>query len=193
MKCTMGKCDREKKLLSLDKTKACTPEGCGNDELRRLLSYFQYNAPNIESAQSPLLDTRYHDEVLQQIQKSFGANGIFCQQNAKTDEELKKYALFGNELCSRCRRFLCKRMTNPPKRDRSRRETDLECFLRHVRNAIAHGYIFVAHGGNYVAVCFEDKNEHSNITARIVCCRADLKKWKRYLQEAMNKQKEEDA
>ncbi len=185
MKCTNGICKKQVAKFEIRKECAIIPFECEIGELRKLFSYFQYQAPNIDSLNSPLLESSIHDSVLLEI-----TNGKdcfkFCQQNAVTVDELSKVALNGTELCSWCKRFLCKRMTKPAKRDPSRRETDLECLLRHLRNAIAHGHVFVIHGGNHISVLLEDTNEKGNTTARIVCCQADLKKWCNILQRAVD-------
>ena len=37
-------------------------------------------------------------------------------------------------------------------------QRDLDCFLRHIRNAIAHGRVYYNHAGNRVHIVFEDEN-----------------------------------
>ncbi len=184
MKCLTGKCDRTVSTFDISEENAIIPAECEVEELRRLFSYFQYKAPNIDSLKSPMLDPTYHQSVLSKI---IGGHGeyFFCNQNAKMEDELRRIALNGVSVCAWCKRFLCKRMTAPAKRDISRRETDLECLLRHLRNAIAHGHVFLVPNKNYNSVLFEDINDKNNSTARIVCCQADLRKWKKELEEAV--------
>ena len=187
MKCLLEICNKKAARFEIAVKNAIVPSECDTGELRKLFSYFQYRAPNIESLQSPLLAPCYHDSVLNEIAKG-REEYRFCSQNAKTEDELAKNALSGINLCSWCKRFLCKRMNNPSKRDPSRRETDLECLLRHLRNAIAHGHVFVIHGGNHISVLLEDTNNQGNTTARIICNQADLKKWRKILEDAMKAQ-----
>lgn len=182
MKCLSAICTKKVRNFVAAEEFAIVPSECEVGELRQLFSYFQYRAPNIESAQSPLLDVNYHKGALEEITQQHGDVFQFCNQNAKTEDELAKVALNGTSICSWCKRFLCKRMNNPAKRDSSRRETDLECLLRHMRNALAHGHVFLVHGGNYIGVLLEDTHK-GNITARIVCCQADLKRWRRVLEQ----------
>lgn len=189
MKCLTGKCDRIVSAFEISEENAIIPAECEIEELRRLFSFFQYKAPNIDSLKSPMLDTTYHQSVLDEIMKGHGEY-FFCDQNAKTEDELSRIALNGVRVCAWCKRFLCKRMTKPAKRDRSRRETDLECLLRHLRNAIAHGHVFVLMNKNYNSVLFEDLNDKKNTTARVVCCQADLRSWKKKLEEAVARQTE---
>lgn len=159
------------------------PYEVDNLELRRLFSFFQYKAPNIESVSSPYMDAQFHDDILSEMLKSY-PNHLFCAQNAKTENELKKMKLEGEQVCARCKRFLCKRMTSSnSKRDKNRKETDLECLLRHIRNAIAHGHVFVIESNKYLSILFEDKNSEKHTTARIMCCKSDLQKWKRILEK----------
>ena len=97
-------------------------------------------APNIESAQSPLLDVTYHDDVLAEITKN-KKEFVFCAHNDKTNKKLSELALLGNVICPHCNRFLCKRMTREAKRDKTRKESDLECLLRLFLIHIYHPYI----------------------------------------------------
>lgn len=190
MKCLSGKCDKAVTRFEISEENAIVPAECEIGELRQLFSYFQYRAPNIESVKSPLLDSACHDAVLHEMTKSRN-EFCFCNQSAKTEDELRKLALNGKQLCSWCKRFLCKRMNNPAKRDPLRRETDLECLLTHLRNSIAHGHVFVVHGGNFISVLFEDTNNKGNTTARIICCQADLKKWRAILEKAIKENNHE--
>ena len=190
MKCLMGKCSRDVVGFNVTGESAVVPAECEIGDLRQLFAYFQYRAPNVDSIKSPMIDPRYHDSILLEITKGWD-EFHFCNQNANTEEELGKLTLNGPLLCSWCKRFLCKRMNNPAKRDSSRRETDLECLLRHLRNAIAHGRVFVIHGGNFISVLFEDTNDKGNITARVICRQADLKKWRTILERAVKEKNHE--
>lgn len=191
MRCVVAKCDKCS-LMSLKAENAIIPIECDIGKLRSLFAYFQYRAPNIDSLHSPLLSVAFHDEVLDKIRKTHNRkNGeyLFCAHNADTEKEFSTQKLWGEEICNKCKRFMCKRMPNKAKRDETRKETDLECLLRHMRNSIAHGHVFVAHGGNFITVCFEDVNEKKNITARIVCYQADLIKWRKILEDAINQER----
>lgn len=191
MRCDVAKCNKCH-LMSLKPENAIIPIECNIGKLRSLFAYFQYRAPNIDSLQSPLLSVTFHDTVLDAIRKTHNRkNGeyLFCAQSADAKTEFSKQALWGTDICDRCKRFTCKRMTRKAKRDNTRAETDLECLLRHLRNSIAHGHVFVVHGGNHITVCFEDVNEKNNLTARIVCCQADLIKWRKILEDAINQER----
>ena len=191
MKCVNGMCKRENRIFQLYLENAIVPIECDAGHLRALFAYFQYRAPNIDSFHSPLLDVSIHEDILNKMLcKKFEYH--FCAQNIDINDELRLYSLSGDELCSKCKRFVCKRMNNKSKRDSTRRESDLECLLRHIRNALAHGHVFVVHGGNYIAMCFEDISNDKNVTARIICGQADLRKWRSILETAMDEQKERE-
>lgn len=193
MKCNAGICDKKRQVFSLVPENAVIPIECEIGKLRSLFAYFQYRAPNIDSIHSPLLAADKHGAVLEQIIATHNTKAggyVFCAQSANTETELVKQALNGNKICDKCKRFVCKRMTQKAKRDKSRGETDLECLLRHMRNSLAHGHVYVNHGGNFISICFEDKNSDHNTTARIVCRQADLVKWKKILETAVKKEKE---
>ena len=188
MKCITKKCEKNVVYFNISSENAVVPFECEIGDLRQLFSYFHYKAPNVDSLQSPYLRPEFHEVILSEMLKR---NDVFrfCAQNAKIDEELKIVALNGNSICNRCKRFLCKRMTSRgAKRDETRKETDLECLLRHIRNSIAHGHVFIIHNGNYISILLEDQNDKGNTTARIVCCQADLKKWRTVLESAIKSQ-----
>lgn len=184
MKCLTGECKKAVTRFIISKENAIVPTECEIGDLKQLLSYFQFRAPNIDAVQSPMLEPSYHKDTLYKITN--GRDDFrFCNQNSETEDELSKLALNGKQLCSWCKRFLCKRMTHKAKRDPSRTETDLECLLRHLRNSIAHGHVFAIPGGNYIRVLLEDVNDKGKTTARIICCQSDLRKWETILENAV--------
>lgn len=191
MKCVVSKCKKENIRFQIDINHPIQPFNSDISDLRKLFSYFLHKAPNIEAVKSPLISHDKHDEIFSLIKKGKENEFLFCAHNATIKSELSKLALIDNPICCRCKRFLCKRTTAKSKRIRDEKESDLECFLRHIRNAIAHGRVYIKHGGNYISVFFEDVNPSNNITARIVCNQADLKKWKRILEKAVQDEKEE--
>ena len=185
MDCITAICNKQNTLFVIDPSNAVVPSECEIGILRHLFSYFQYIAPNIDSVHSPILEASMHEEVLHQLLHD-NSNYHFCAHNLITNDELKKLALEGDLICSKCKRFLCKRSGKDSKREPKRKETDLECLLRHLRNSIAHGHVYIVHGGNTIHVCFEDINPQKKTTARIVCTQAELKKWRSILVEAIS-------
>ncbi len=192
MKCTAGVCDKRNASMSLDISNAIVPAECEIGALRSIFGYFEHRAPNIDSNHSPLLEYVSHEKVLHEM---IGTKGeyVFLPHNKDIQALLTDYSLSGNELCNRCKRFVCKRMPQKAKREPTRAETDLECLLRHLRNSLAHGHVYISHGGNYISVCFEDMNEKKHTTARILVNQAQLKKWKNTLERAMKEQEERNS
>lgn len=157
------------------------PFEAGTDDIRRLFSYFLYRAPNIESAHSVKIpDTMHHDVFSVMMENRHFKYERFCNSNAKMENELSKGYLNGSDVCLKCKRYVCKRKQAGKN---SKKESDLECFLRHIRNAIAHGRVYYCHTGNKIHIVFEDENDSKNLSARIVCVKADLEHWKKVLSD----------
>lgn len=169
-------------------TKLCKIMVAPFDELptdaQRLLSYFLHKAPDISSVHSMKIIPGLHAELFRQMVESrHFYYQKFCWFNAPIKKELEKGHLYGDELCLKCKRFVCKK----EKRNKEQsQETELDCFLRHIRNAIAHGRVFYLHAGNRVHFVFEDVNKSKNISARIICIKADLMHWKKVLDNPKN-------
>ena len=172
--CKKQKFDRLDVLLSV-------PFEANNGDLSKLLRFFLYKAPNISSAHSPKISniTYSHDSILREMMngRKFSKGIDFCSSNCRIEKHLLKVGLNGNKICLKCKRGVCKR--NPIKGNN--KESDLDCLLRHIRNSIAHGRFYYSHGGNIIFLMFEDVNTTGNISARIVCLRADLEHWKNVL------------
>lgn len=187
MDCVKKRCQRSFPVFVIENDQAVVPGECSIGELRQLFSFFEHRAPNIDSAHSPILDAQIHKQTLDRM---LGGNAhfVFCAHIANTESELQKLGLDGYSLCSRCKRFLCKRSGHDSKRVSGQKETDLECLLRHIRNSLAHGHVYIIHRGNYISILLEDINNSGKTTARIICCQADLKKWKAILEKAISHQ-----
>lgn len=154
----------------------------GSKESQRLFSYFLHNAPGIESIHSQVIPRELHDVILgRMLQDRHFMHQCFCSSNARIEKKLELGYLSGSSPCLKCKRFVCKRKQTKQNKPT---ETDLDCFLRHIRNAIAHGRVFYSHAGNRVHIVFEDMNKSGKISARIVCIQADLAHWKHILGDA---------
>lgn len=156
----------------------------GTTDTQKLFSYFLHSSPVIESIHSKKIPDSKHDELFDLMMKErHFYYQQFCSSNAPIEKELKKVHLNGDEICFKCKRYVCKRKktqrTHP-------KESNLECFLRHIRNSIAHGYVFFYHAGNKIQIMFEDRNSSKKVSARIICIKADLEHWKRILSRPDN-------
>lgn len=172
--CKKQKYDRLEQILTV-------PFESGNSELTKLLSFFLHQAPNISSIHSHRIanNGNVHDSILKEMLngRNFQKGIDFCASNCKIDKRLFNVGLSGEKVCLKCKRGVCKR--NPVKDNN--KESDLDCLLRHIRNSIAHGRFYYNHAGNRIYIMFEDVNPSGNLSARIVCLRADLEHWKETL------------
>lgn len=176
-KCIINDCTKCK-IITL-KNIHIPPFETDNKEINKLFSYFLYKAPTVESALSRELPVIFHNEIIgRMFQDRHFKYQNFCSFNSNIEKEFSKSWLSGDELCLKCKRFVCKKKKGSKN---SKKETELECLLRHVRNAIAHGRVYYSHAGNKIHIVFEDKNSNGNLSARIICIKADLEHWKKIL------------
>lgn len=175
--CLNSKCNNAEKIPISEFFVA--PFDIEHEELKKLFSYFLYRAPNISSAHSPEIDSSIHQDLFAHMMEGRHFKyQEFCSANIPIENELAKSFLLGTDICFKCKRFLCKykKYTNE-----GTKETELECFLRHIRNSIAHGRVFYRNNKNRIQIMFEDENTTGKLSARIVCIKADLEHWKKIL------------
>ena len=193
LKCLHKLCKKRSTPFVIKKDNAINPMLVDIGRLRQLFGFFQYEAPNTSSYICSHLSNEYHDRVLMEIQHTIKTGAIiFAPPNSTSADELKKVSLLGDSVCSYCKRLFCKRAHA----NNGIRESDLSCLLRHIRNSLAHGRVFVIHGGNQIYILFEDcvpqnKGNNNRISARILCTQADLKKWKSFIEMAIKEEKKE--
>ncbi len=150
------------------------------DEITLLFSYFLHKSPDITSVHSSEIPVLLHSTLFaQMMESSHFKYKKFCWPNAQIQKELDQGNLSGDVLCLKCKRFVCKRKQWQKGQPI---ETDFDCFLRHIRNSIAHGSVYYLHSERKTHIMFEDHNKSSNISARIVCVKNDLIQWKRILE-----------
>lgn len=151
------------------------------DNIRKLFTYFLYSAPNIKSPHSEKISKTQHSAIFERLMDNRHFKyKKFCAANAVIEKELAKGCLNLDSICLKCKRFVCKRKQTPKG---GLPESDLDCFLRHIRNSIAHGRVYYLHRGNRIHIVFEDENTTGNLSARIVCIKADLEHWKKVLSD----------
>ncbi len=145
--------------------------------LKNLFCYFLYRAPGINSAHKGYLEQERSEILLEKINEKVDGKIQFCCPNAQMKKELAKINLADNELCLKCTRAMCKRSGSqkPPL------ESDLACLLRHIRNSIAHGYVYFRKSNQKFYLLFEDYTPEGKLSAKIVCCKEDLEQWKSIL------------
>lgn len=157
-----------------------TPFETGIRNFTEVAKYFMYYAPEIDSAQSAggLSQDTAQNTLTAMIEKANLHGKSVFQQRIKS-ASWKKVNLEDDELDFENPRFLCDRYSN---------ETELHALLRHIRNALAHGYIYVWRKkgkDNYIFVV--DMNAPRNgkvskITAKLMLSYTILEKWKAILE-----------
>lgn len=87
----------------------------------------------------------------------------------------KDYQLDDDELDFEISRFTC---------DQYSTESELHAVLRHLRNALAHGYIYVwkKKKGNYIFLTDYDKTK-GKVTAKMMLSMNILEEWRAILEE----------
>ena len=155
-----------------------------HEDMRILFSYFLYKAPNICSVHSTEIPIESNSIIFEQMMDNRHFKYcFFCNSNAKIQKELERGHIWGKELCLKCKRYVCKRA----RREKNQpAESELNCFLRHIRNSIAHGRVYYLYSKSGVHIMFEDFNDSGNLSARIICSKSDLENWKKILENFHN-------
>ena len=141
-------------------------------KLTKLFSFFLHTAPTIDSRSS----TTISEERLEHNWKNFintfnSEEYCFLSQQCSIEKYFDKFNLtLAIELKRKTKAFVCKR--------KDLKETDYTCFLRHIRNAIAHSNVYVVNAGNRKFILFEDFNKSKKQSSRILLSQTDLKRLK---------------
>ena len=143
-----------------------------DEKMRRLFSFFLHSAPFIESQFAGNIDEtrveRNWDEYIELFQSDWYD---IIAPNCTIENYFAKYGLLPeSEINRRTKRFVCKRKDS--------KESDCKCMLRHIRNSIAHGHVYMHSSGNRKYILLEDFNTNGNCSARILLSQSDLKKLK---------------
>lgn len=143
-------------------------------ELQSFFSFFLHIAPTIESNLALKCNKKenkmwnsYINNWKSETYKFYPPNS-----NVTNEEKFKKCNLTDNVLLNHdTRGFVCIKKYNY--------ETEFECFIRHLRNAIAHGYVYMKKQPNRIFLLFEDYNKCKNKSSIILFSKSDLKKLKK--------------
>ena len=152
-----------------------TPENSGIKGFAKLTDYYQYHAPMIDSIHSAdcELSEKEQDELIATMlsEASLKTRSKFLYRLQKNSLELM--GLDGDDLCFKCARLICSKM---------KEETELASLLRHIRNSLAHGRLYVKKTKNQTYILLEDFDKRSKrISARILITNAILIRWKKLL------------
>ena len=143
-------------------------------ELQLLFSFFLHIAPTIESNLALKSNKKENKMWNSHINNWKSETYKFYPPNSNVtnEEKFKKCNLTDNVLLNHeTRGFVCIKKYNY--------ETEFECFIRHLRNAIAHGYVYMKKQPNRIFLLFEDYNKCKNKSSIILFSKSDLKKLKK--------------
>ena len=141
-----------------------------DSKLQLLFSFFLHKAPTIDSRlaiKSKKYDVKWKSYIKNWKEKTYR----FYSKQIPSENILSQYKLTDiKEVGNKDRAFVC------TKKDPT--ESDYECFARHLRNSIAHGFVFMVAKKNRTYLFFEDYNKNKNRMAIILVSKSDLEKLK---------------
>lgn len=144
-----------------------------DEKLKKLFSFFLHSAPTIDSETA----TQIEEDRLIQNWGNYIANFDskkyrFLKPNCAIENYFEEYGVSSDsEIKRKTHGFVCKL--------RDTYEPEHTCFLRHIRNAIAHSHVYVINAGNRKFVLFEDFNDRTKKqTSRILLSQTDLQRLK---------------
>ena len=140
-------------------------------ELQLLFSFFLHKAPTIDSYLA--LKSNKNSQKWNDFIRDWKKEYYKFYSKFPSDNKLEQY-----KLTEKDRAFVCVK-----KDKKDKKESDYECFVRHLRNAIAHGYVFMKKQKNRIFVLLEDYNKNGNHTAIILVSKSDLKKLKKEMEK----------
>ena len=141
----------------------------------QVAKYFLYYAPNVDSAQSPgKIEGEKAQAVFNSMISQAGLTKKYKIVKRIKSGVWKDHQLDDEKLDFEMARFTCDQYGN---------ESELNAILRHVRNALAHGYIYVwkKKNGNYVFLIDYDTGK-KKITAKMMLSMKILECWKAILE-----------
>lgn len=136
--------------------------------LQKIFSYFLHKAPSISSAWATKIPPQSLDIRWENYLENWDNNLVkFYADIRSFPKSLIKLKLEDNsEINKKSRAITCVKI--------DKNEKECECLLRHLRNSIAHGNVFLMSCGNRKFILFEDFNKSNNKTATILFTQTDL-------------------
>ena len=140
-----------------------------------IVKFYMYYAPNISSIHSR---GRYEGEKADDLFNSMlniaGMRKAYKFLQRFKGNPWEKFELDGEELCMQCPRMICKKFGS---------EHELTALLRHIRNAFAHGLIYIYKTQRTSYIVLEDLDtDKGPLTAKIVVTSKILSDWKAILE-----------
>ena len=145
-----------------------------------IADFYMYYAPEIDSPQSyGKFEMEEAEKVLNIMLKTTKMSEKACFQEKIRSESWGKRGIESDVLDFEDSRFLC---------SKSKDETQLHALLRHIRNALAHGNLYIwkkQKKGNYVFLIDKEPQrgtQQKKITAKIMVSLEILEQWKAILE-----------
>lgn len=160
-------------------TMATTPFETGIKNFTSVAKFYMYYAPNLGTPQSRgRIEGAEADAVLKQMLKDANMEKKSRFLMSIRKESWKKVDLEENEIDFEIPRMLCKRNKN---------ESELQALLRHIRNAFAHGNVFIwrKRKGNFVFLVDYDDDKKKKMSAKILVSQMILERWKAILEDQL--------
>ncbi len=151
-----------------------------DENLRELFGFFQLNSPFISSYQSREVKKSQMEAILQRMLKNWDENSVnFINPTRKIMKVLNANKLDQSSVQCKGKRFVVQKQNNS--------EEELVCLLRHIRNSLAHGSVFVKTVGATRYILFEDYKKSNCISAKIICTQKELERWKKIIERYQKK------
>ena len=144
-----------------------------DDVLILLFRYYLHRAPTINSVRSVSNNLANPEEkwteYLTSLHIGKEQHHIYSS-NRITEQQLGYFNLSDDDIVTRnTKGIVCCSYQEEP---------NINCLLRHLRNSIAHGRVYVRCIGNSSILIFDDYNKVNNQSARIVLTKSDLRQLK---------------
>lgn len=151
-----------------------------DQKLTKLFSFFLHSAPTIESESAMIIDAEKMANNWLQFKVLLPQNRIaFYSASYPPDKFVKCLAKYGLDNEAQVNRRTKAFVVKMKERKEEEPEQEYQCLLRHIRNSIAHGNVYLSNAGNRKYILFEDFNKKGNMSARILLSQADLAALKR--------------
>ena len=150
------------------------------EKIRKLFSFYLHEAPTIESKSSIYLDLNKLEQRWRAFVQAVPNIKIkivsYSYKKDKIQKCIKDLGLSDDDPVNRTTNALFCKKKDTGKGIES--ETDCQCVLRHMRNSIAHGNVYLSDESNRKYILFEDYNRSGTLTARILLAQTHLRNLK---------------
>lgn len=149
----------------------CIPTESGVRNFNNIISYFLYRAPYIDSVHHRCeLSENDAKEAFEKIIKKSNMSKSYKVLKRVRKNAYKSLGLEGDKICLECNRMIFNISSD---------EIELKALLKHIRNSLAHGRVYIYKNKKSVHVFLQDYDpKKKKITAKIVVDFSLLNDWK---------------